>query len=93
MIEEIDRVPHLQVQPGLARTGSLWKGAWGPSQQTGSGHVQIVVRDDGPGFDVADRYGRGLRNMRDRIEAIGGELTVDARPGSGTRVSGTLPLT
>ena len=34
--------------------------------------------------------GSGLTNMRDRVGAVGGELTVASRPGAGTRVSGVL---
>jgi signal transduction histidine kinase len=30
--------------------------------------------------------------MRDRIEAVGGQLSVESRPGHGTRVTGTIPL-
>ena len=30
--------------------------------------------------------------MHDRIEAIGGEITVEAKPGHGTRVAGSVPL-
>ncbi|MGO9975624.1 MAG: sensor histidine kinase [Solirubrobacteraceae bacterium] len=51
------------------------------------------VRDSGRGFDAAQaRSGRGLLNMRDRIEAVGGTFTVMSRPGSGTVVSGSIPL-
>jgi hypothetical protein len=34
----------------------------------------------------------GLRNMHDRIEAVGGRLAVDSEPGRGTRVTGSVPL-
>ena len=51
------------------------------------------VSDDGPGFrhDSA-RVGAGMVNMRDRINSVGGKLTVDSRPGHGTRVNGRIPL-
>jgi signal transduction histidine kinase len=48
------------------------------------------VRDDGPGFIPTGHVQGGLRNMRDRIEAIGGELTIDSAPGRGTRVRGVV---
>lgn len=52
------------------------------------------VADDGVGFDPASaKGGHGFVNMRDRIGAIGGTLTVDAAPGRGTTVSGTVPST
>jgi signal transduction histidine kinase len=55
--------------------------------------LRFEIRDDGSGF-VLDREfeGRGLRNMRDRIEAIGGRLTIESKPGGGTRVAGSVPL-
>jgi serine/threonine-protein kinase RsbW/stage II sporulation protein AB (anti-sigma F factor) len=52
--------------------------------------VRFEVRDDGPGF-VPDGNGhRGLANMRDRLEVIGGHLTIDSAPGSGTRIVGRV---
>jgi signal transduction histidine kinase len=54
--------------------------------------LRFEVRDDGEGFVLDGAAGRGLRNMRDRIEAIGGDLAVETRPGHGTRVTGSVPL-
>jgi len=34
----------------------------------------------------------GLLNMRDRLNAIGGHLTIHARPGDGTQVIASIPL-
>jgi signal transduction histidine kinase len=49
------------------------------------------VRDDGPGFTPpTGAFNGGLRNMRDRIEAVGGRLTIDSAPGTGTRVRGVV---
>jgi signal transduction histidine kinase len=57
------------------------------------GRLLFDVRDDGEGFDVAaNGAGAGLTNMRDRIEAVGGRLTVASAPGDGTLVSGSVPL-
>jgi len=51
------------------------------------------VRDDGGGFDTAvSPAGAGLVNMRDRLAALGGELTVTSEPGEGTTVVGSLPV-
>ena len=54
--------------------------------------LHFEVRDDGAGFVPTDGSGQGLRNMRDRIEGGGGQLTLDAAPGRGTRVTGAIPL-
>jgi signal transduction histidine kinase len=55
--------------------------------------LAFEVRDDGVGFvPPAGDYNGGLGNMRDRVEAIGGHLTIDSSPGHGTRIRGTVPL-
>ena len=53
----------------------------------------FTVSDDGRGFDPeATGYGTGLQGMADRLDAIGGTLDVASAPGSGTRVSGRVPV-
>jgi two-component system NarL family sensor kinase len=59
----------------------------------GSG-LSLRIHDDGRGFDaesVRDHPSRGigLRNMRERIEAVGGRLLVQSQPGL-TRISADL---
>ena len=54
--------------------------------------LEIVVRDDGRGFDhqaVSPRAGKrhGLGNMRRRAEDMGGTLAVDSVPGKGTTIT------
>jgi signal transduction histidine kinase len=57
------------------------------------GHVEFAVDDDGRGFDAdATSYGTGLQGMADRLDAIGGELLVESRPGAGSKVSGRVPV-
>jgi len=54
--------------------------------------LRFAVSDDGPGFDpAAASVGTGLDNMVDRLGAVGGELTVSASIGGGTRISGAVP--
>jgi signal transduction histidine kinase len=56
------------------------------------GRLEFSVEDEGPGFDPEHvSAGAGLRNMRDRIAAAGGELEVISAPGQGTSVRGRLP--
>jgi len=58
--------------------------------------LKATVEDDGQGFDTALAAGGGdnlgLRGMRDRVQAVGGALTIDSRPGAGTRVALRVPL-
>jgi signal transduction histidine kinase len=53
------------------------------------GQVLFSVTDDGPGFDLATApAGSGLRNMSDRLAALGGSCQVDSSPGRGTTIAG-----
>jgi signal transduction histidine kinase len=57
------------------------------------GFLDFTVADDGAGFNpVAAREGHGFVNMRDRLGAVGGTLTVESGAGNGTRISGRIPL-
>ncbi len=57
-------------------------------------HVEVDIRDDGKGFDLAQARPstHGLAGMRHRVEAAGGRLSVASAPGSGTRISAVLPM-
>jgi signal transduction histidine kinase len=69
---------------GARATIRLW-------EQEGS--LRFEVADDGSGLDPpSTTFGAGLTNMRDRLEAVGGDLRIDSSPGRGTRVAGTIPL-
>jgi len=53
--------------------------------------VSLEIGDDGVGFEPAaieldPRRGIGLRNMRERIAAIGGRLAVRSESGGGTSI-------
>jgi len=57
------------------------------------GTLTFEVTDDGVGFDPAETgYGTGLQGMADRLAAIGGDFEVRTRAGSGTTVTGTVPV-
>jgi signal transduction histidine kinase len=63
-------------------------------------HIRVAVRhqdavvaaigDDGSG-GADPSAGTGLRGLADRVEALGGTLTIDSAPGEGTTVVATLP--
>ena len=57
------------------------------------GQFCLVIADDGVGIDP-ERLQRPatLRALRQRTQALGGELKVDTRPGGGTRLELTVPL-
>jgi signal transduction histidine kinase len=56
-------------------------------------HIEVEIRDDGKGFEPARSRPstHGLAGMRHRVEAAGGKLTVDSRPGTGTRIAAVMP--
>jgi signal transduction histidine kinase len=55
--------------------------------------VQVVVSDDGRGFDVETQpQGLGLAGMAERVALAGGQLTVSARLGYGTTVMFEAPV-
>ncbi len=54
----------------------------------------LEISDDGVGFDPTLDLGashHGLGNMRARAEAVDGDLEIRSAPGSGTRITLTLP--
>jgi two-component system NarL family sensor kinase len=63
----------------------------------GADGLSLNIDDDGSGFEV-DRVqldpnrGIGLRNMRERLESIGGSFVVRAAPGAGTLLQARVPL-
>jgi signal transduction histidine kinase len=55
------------------------------------GRVRLEVADDGVGgADLSG--GTGLRGLRDRVEALDGELSVLSPPGGGTTVIAEMPV-
>lgn len=54
--------------------------------------VRLEVQDDGVGFDPSRKHdGFGLLGIRERVQQMDGELIVESRPGSGTRICVILP--
>ncbi len=60
--------------------------------------VELVIRDDGNGFDPDDitirsgHRGMGLVGIRERTLLLHGKYTIDSTPGQGTRLFVTLPM-
>jgi signal transduction histidine kinase len=53
----------------------------------------LVIEDDGVGFDGgAGSGGNGLRNMRERTEAMGGAMLIKTTAGKGTTLQMTFPV-
>jgi signal transduction histidine kinase len=57
------------------------------------GHVELVVRDEGTGFDPsAGHGGSGLAHIRARVAELGGTAAIDSAPGCGTSVTVRVPV-
>ena len=55
--------------------------------------VTFEVEDSGRGFDPARvARGEGLTNLTDRLAVMRGRLSIDSRPGMGTRIFGEIPI-
>jgi signal transduction histidine kinase len=61
--------------------------------------LYLTIRDDGVGFDSAAAWQRtadgqclGLLGMRERVELVGGQFSLDSAPGQGTVVRASFPL-
>jgi signal transduction histidine kinase len=80
-------------QNGAAhKTGAVHNGSL-PNDLPQNAYVEIVVADDGRGFDPATAgSGLGLVGMQERAQRAGGTLTIASAPGAGTRVTARLPV-
>ena len=50
----------------------------------------VEVEDDGVGGARVDGSS-GLRGLIDRVEALGGQVTIESPPGAGTRIEAVIP--
>jgi signal transduction histidine kinase len=58
-----------------------------------AGHFRLIVEDNGVGFNQAQlSYGDGLKNMRYRAQQMRGILTVESKPGNGTKLEFQMNL-
>ena len=60
----------------------------------GAHAVHLAVKDDGKGFDPASpKAGHyGLINLRERAMKLGGDVTIDAKPGAGAHITFSAPV-
>jgi signal transduction histidine kinase len=54
-------------------------------------HLRLEIVDDGLGGADPAR-GSGLRGLADRVDTLGGSLTIESAPDRGTRLTAELPL-
>ena len=63
------------------------------------GNLEMIVEDDGRGFDVGKTMdgavrgkALGILGTRERVQMLGGEFEIESRPGSGTKMWATIPV-
>ena len=60
-----------------------------------AGAIELVIADDGKGFDLAAARGRraglGLVSVDERVRLLHGQVHIDTQPGRGTRVDVRIP--
>jgi signal transduction histidine kinase len=52
--------------------------------------ISLTVQDNGKGFDPAlinENKSSGLRNIRSRVDSLGGQFSIDSQPGQGTEMT------
>jgi signal transduction histidine kinase len=58
--------------------------------------ITLKVEDSGAGFDPVQSFvppqGWGLAGMRERVESVGGLLSIESKPGIGTVVEVAVPV-
>ena len=59
--------------------------------ETNNGVLRLSISDDGVG-GANPEAGSGLVGLRDRVEALGGDLRISSAPGHGTALHATIPI-
>ena len=63
------------------------------SISTEEGHIDVIIRDDGIGFNSAHSAGGlGLLGMRERVQALDGQLNISSHPSTGTTIRVQIPI-
>jgi signal transduction histidine kinase/Tfp pilus assembly protein PilF len=55
-------------------------------------HLNIVVNDNGKGFQKSKKQGIGLRNIKERLQKVKGTLDIDSNSGHGTSITIDIPI-
>ncbi len=99
------KIPTLTLQPlvenavsyGIRKSAS-GRGKIIVSTKEYTNRIEVIVKDDGPGFDISKVYERedrthmGLKNVKERIKlVVGGKCVIDSKIGQGTTVTIILP--
>jgi NarL family two-component system sensor histidine kinase LiaS len=63
------------------------------SMQFGEILMRLCISDDGTGFDIHQTYdGMGLDSMRERVESLNGDFSIQSETEAGTKICITIPI-
>jgi two-component system NarL family sensor kinase len=54
--------------------------------------IELIVKDDGKGFNKQKKPGIGLKNIKSRVYEVHGKISIDSKVGNGTKISIFIPL-
>jgi signal transduction histidine kinase len=54
--------------------------------------LTVAIEDNGRGFELTQPRGLGLTGLADRLDIVGGRMTIDSAPGRGTAITLEIPL-
>jgi signal transduction histidine kinase len=86
---EVDAEP--SCPPEVAMTVYL---CWLALLGTGGASIRVRELENALDFELVGQIGADaeLERLRDRVESLGGRLTIEPEPGGGTRLSGSMPV-
>jgi hypothetical protein len=87
-LRSVDLSPHSPSQTGV---DALVQGRGEVAADAGA-RLELTVRDDGFGIAADRPPGFGLRGMRERVQALGGDFAIETGSGRGTCVRIGIPL-
>jgi signal transduction histidine kinase len=54
--------------------------------------IELIIKDDGKGFNNQKKPGIGLKNIKSRVDEVHGKISIDSKLGTGTKISIFIPL-
>lgn len=88
---EVENTVFYVCSEGLSNVAKHARATWATIEvRTEREQVVVTMSDDGVGG--ADPHGRGLSGLADRVAAHGGRFRVESPPGTGTRLTATVPF-
>jgi PAS domain S-box-containing protein len=96
LASEVETVVYRVVQEALTNIARHAQISKVLVQLIGDGQLTVLIQDEGQGFELeqvlASHNSTGLSAMRERVELVGGQFTLETEPGYGTTILLEIPL-